>query len=166
VQHDGYPKQHALAKTVVLFSILTRAKLPVAGECIAVVSVKGNGKLVVLCHLNQTARNPSHSKTECLPRSGERTLVQQKEGRRGTKMVLRNCRKCRWVEVCIDPCDDCPNMNAVKLDASGEPIPETFCPYEQGDKNCHRVVAPTCESFEPRLAGVDLKVIRIKEKLS
>lgn len=82
------------------------------------------------------------------------------------KGKVKNCRDCRWVEICIDPCDDCPNMNAVKLDLSGEPIPETLCPFEQGDKDCRKIVAPTCESFEPRLAGVDFKVARIKEMLS
>jgi hypothetical protein len=85
VQHDEYPKQHALARTVGLFSILTRAKLPVVVEFIAVVSVKGNGKLVVLCHQNQTGRNQLHSKGECLPQSGEPTLVLQREGENNAK---------------------------------------------------------------------------------
>jgi hypothetical protein len=80
VHHDGYPKQLALARIVGLFSTPIKAKLPVVVACIAVESVKGNGKLVVLCHPNQTERNQLRLLDGYLLQSGELTLVPQREG--------------------------------------------------------------------------------------
>ena len=75
----------------------------------------------------------------------------------------QTCRKCRWEEICIDPCDDCPNMKAVKFDSKGNPHLNTLCPHEQSDKNCVKIVAPTCKQYEPKLNGVDLKLIKIRK---
>jgi hypothetical protein len=85
VPHDEYHKQLAPARIVGLFSILTKAKLPVVAGFIAVVSVRGNGKLVVLCHQNQTGRNLLHLLDGYSLQSGERTLVQQREGENNAK---------------------------------------------------------------------------------
>jgi hypothetical protein len=78
---------------------------------------------------------------------------------------------------CIDPCDDCPNMLAVKfekcepdqrtLDYNKDrlspesleelremlrtrPIEDTLCQLEQGCKKCYKTACPTCQSFIPR----------------
>ena len=77
----------------------------------------------------------------------------------------KSCRKCRWIEICIDPCDDCVNMDVV--DADGNLLPgKDYCPFEQGSKECRKIAGTNCRQYEPKLnSAVDLAVIKCKEHL-
>lgn len=57
-----------------------------------------------------------------------------------------SCKNTKW---CIDPCDDCPNMEKVEFDEKGMPIENTLCIHEQGSEECRVIVCPVCESYEP-----------------
>ena len=78
----------------------------------------------------------------------------------------QSCRKCRWLPVCIDPClPDCENADVV--DSNCElPPGKKYCEFEQGDKECRKIAGKTCETYEPRLPGVDLQLIDCMKKLS
>jgi len=65
------------------------------------------------------------------------------------KQTVRSCIM-GLVGGCIDPCDDCPNMNAVKFDTNGDVIESTLCQLEQGSKECYALVCKTCKQFKPR----------------
>lgn len=80
------------------------------------------------------------------------------------KGIEPNCKNCRWLPVCIDPCDDCVNMSV--LDEDGMLLPgKDYCPHEQHSKACNKVAAKTCKSFEPRLGGVDLRLKATMDRL-
>jgi hypothetical protein len=76
---------------------------------------------------------------------------------------IQSCRKCRWIRVCVDPCDDCENMDVV--DGNGNLLPgKEYCPFEQGSKECRKLAGKTCQQYEPKLqSSVDLEVIRCLE---
>lgn len=68
--------------------------------------------------------------------------------------VKKACKNCRWIPSCIDPCDDCVNMDVV--DGEGNLLPgKDYCPYEQHSKECEKICIKTCESFTPKLRGPD-----------
>jgi hypothetical protein len=71
--------------------------------------------------------------------------------------VEKSCKNCRCLPSCIDPCDDCINMDVV--DADGNLLPgKEYCPYEQHSEECERICASTCRSFTPKLRGRDVLV--------
>jgi hypothetical protein len=75
-----------------------------------------------------------------------------------------NCKDCRWRPICIDPCDDCPNMDVV--DENGDLLPgKEYCPYEQHSKKCNKIIAPVCNQFEPSLGSVDLRLNKALDSL-
>ena len=65
------------------------------------------------------------------------------------KQSFRTCRMS-LLGGCIDPCDDCPNIEAVKFDDQGEPIKETLCKFDQMDRNCRKVICPVCTAWKPK----------------
>ena len=80
-------------------------------------------------------------------------------------MNKQSCGKCRWLPVCIDPCDDCENMNV--LDDAGNLLSgKEYCNLEQGDKECRKITGPTCKDYEPKLSGFDPLIADYIEKLS
>ena len=77
----------------------------------------------------------------------------------------RICDNCRWVEICIGPWDDCELFNVT--DENGELLPgkEYYCLHDQGDKNCRKIAAKDCPSFEFPFGTIDSKLVKIKEFL-
>ena len=65
----------------------------------------------------------------------------------------KSCKKCRWLPVCIDPCDDCKKL-------------VTGCNLEQGDDECRKIAVAGCKRYEHKLPGVDLQLIECIKKLS
>ena len=82
--------------------------------------------------------------------------------RKGEKQT---CKKCRWLPICIDPCDDCKNSEVV--DDDGELLPgKEYCQFEQGEKDCRKIAGDKCQQYEPRLASsVDLELKRRMDAL-
>ena len=68
---------------------------------------------------------------------------------------MPKCRRCRWLEVCIDPCceGDCPKH--------GEE-----CGCEQGDAVCQTIAGTNCKKYEVRTLIKDPEVEKIKKWLS
>lgn len=67
------------------------------------------------------------------------------------------CRRCRWIEVCIDPCcySECPEMQK-----------EGGCQCdEQGDATCRAIAGKTCTRYEVRTLINDPEVEKIKKML-
>jgi len=76
----------------------------------------------------------------------------------------KSCKTCRWITVCIDPCDDCPNMLNVKFDENHNPIEDTLCKFEQGDSNCRKVAGINCKQYQRKLKSkFDPQVEKIKK---
>ena len=71
-------------------------------------------------------------------------------------MPEKSCYNCRWLSVCIDPCDGC-----IKLLHEDD-----VCHYEQGDRNCRQSAHITCDDWELLLKGRDKKLEEIKKTLS
>ena len=78
----------------------------------------------------------------------------------------QSCFKCRWIEICIDPCDDCQNFDVT--DDKGNLLPgKKYCSFEQGSKKCRQIAGTYCKQYEPKLTvSPDPCVEKVKKMLS